>query len=340
MRGYRRTGAAPRGGRRFALPALQATLARSSTRLRSIHRRTAVGWLAVALSSSIASLWGFWGAIENFHEGWYLPTLGENLAMMLAQYVGSSLLFSALAAASLRWPRAGGSLHAAIAVALISLLFGWQRLLSPGVTLIGGPLVLIGVLYWYGRARPLKWAYLVAVGLPLAVIVISGAEPAYRVAGRVDDGYRGARIVQGNGVRLTWAPAGPGWPADGVTWEEAGRICRYLNADGTGLADTPQDIWRLPTVEEAVHSMVRHGENAGGVWDATSGRASYRTLPDKESPLWDTRSKVIYWWTSTEVDERQALIVVYNGGVWPRAKAIRPGYLGFRAVKDTSAMDP
>ncbi len=308
--------------------------------LRSIHRRTLVGWLAVAFSSAIASLWGFWGAIENFHEGWYLPTLSENLALMLVQYVGISLLFSALAAVSLRWPRAGSSLHIAAAVALIHLLFGWQRLLSPAAVLIGAPLVLIGCLYWYGRARPLRWAYLVAVGLPLVVILICGAEPAYRVARRIDDGYRGARIVQGNGIQLIWAPAGPGWPADGASWEEARRICRHLNAEGTGLADTPQEIWRLPTVDEAVRSMVRHGENAGGVWDAEMGRASYATMPDKESPLWDTHSKVIYWWTSTEVDEQQALIVVYNGGVWPRNKTIRPGYLAYRAVRDVPAIAP
>jgi hypothetical protein len=42
---------------------------------------------------------------------------------------------------------------------------------------------------------------------------------------------------------------------------------------------------------------------------------------------------VIYWWTDTEVDAKQAYIIVYNGSVWPRDKRIRPGYLGFRAVK-------
>ena len=29
-------------------------------------------------------------------------------------------------------------------------------------------------------------------------------------------------------------------------------MCRYLAADGKSIAGTPQDIWRLPTVEEVV----------------------------------------------------------------------------------------
>jgi len=27
--------------------------------------------------------------------------------------------------------------------------------------------------------------------------------------------------VEGNRLRLLWAPVGPGWPDDGVSWEEA-----------------------------------------------------------------------------------------------------------------------
>jgi hypothetical protein len=43
--------------------------------------------------------------------------------------------------------------------------------------------------------------------------------------------------------------------------------------------------------------------------------------------------KTIYWWTSTEVNEREAFIIVYNGGVWPRSKNLRVAYLNFRAVR-------
>jgi hypothetical protein len=79
--------------------------------------------------------------------------------------------------------------------------------------------------------------------------------------------------------------------------------------------------------------MARHGENSGGVWDAGTAKATYRTRPDKESPLWHVHSQVIYWWTATEVDEKRAYIIVYDGKVWPRSKHLTPDYLGFRCVR-------
>jgi hypothetical protein len=79
--------------------------------------------------------------------------------------------------------------------------------------------------------------------------------------------------------------------------------------------------------------MARHGQNSGGVWDAEISKATYKTTPDKESPLWNVHSQVIYWWTVTEVDEEHAYIIVYDGKVWPRTKPFSPAYLGFRCVK-------
>jgi hypothetical protein len=93
------------------------------------------------------------------------------------------------------------------------------------------------------------------------------------------------------------------------------------------------NIWRLPTVDEAVRSMARHGQNSGGVWNEETAKATYNTTPDKESPLWNVYSQVIYWWTATEVDEEHAYIIVYDGKVWPRAKKFGPAYLGYRCVK-------
>lgn len=83
--------------------------------------------------------------------------------------------------------------------------------------------------------------------------------------------------------------------------------------------------------------MARHGQNSGGVWDAQAATATYQTTPDKESPLWDPYSQVIYWWTATEVDAEHAYIIVYDGKVWPRAKELRPAYLGFRCVREPDA---
>jgi hypothetical protein len=91
----------------------------------------------------------------------------------------------------------------------------------------------------------------------------------------------------------------------------------------------------LPTVDEAVRSMARHGINSGGVWDTETLEATYETDPDKESPLWNLHSQVIYWWTATEVDEDQAYIIVYDGKVWQRSKEFSPAYLGFRCVKSS-----
>jgi hypothetical protein len=78
--------------------------------------------------------------------------------------------------------------------------------------------------------------------------------------------------------------------------------------------------------------MARHGENSVGVSDAEAARATYQTRPDKESPLWNVHSQVIYWWTATEADEDHACIIVHDGKVWLREKQYGLTYLGFRCV--------
>jgi hypothetical protein len=186
---------------------------------------------------------------------------------------------------------------------------------------------------WFGRPQPRKMAVSLAVGLPVLTLIVAGITPAYRVSQRVNDGNLQARLVHGNGVSLIWAPDGPGWPREGGDWFEARHACQHLSVDGLSLAASPKDIWRLPTVDEAVRSMARHGQNSGGVWDAEVAEATYETPPDKESPLWNVYSQVIYWWTETEVEEKQAFIIVYDGKVWPRSKDFGPDYLGFRCVK-------
>ncbi|HIJ74274.1 MAG TPA: DUF1566 domain-containing protein [Candidatus Hydrogenedentes bacterium] len=293
--------------------------------------RQVVGWLAVGISTVVSCFWAFWGSIENFHEGWFYTSLLMNLAMMVVQYLSPMLFFMGLSLVSLRWPRLGGALHAATAAGAIWFFRGasWKVVFP----FIGGPLAFLGACYVWGRPSPRRWAAAVVIGLPLVTLVVCGAEPALRVGSRLDDGYRGPRHLEANGVDLIWAPEGPGWPSHGVSWKEAGHRCRYLNEEGTALANSPQDIWRLPTVEEAVRSQCRGGENCAGLWDVVQMKASYKRKPDKESPLWDIHSKVIYWWTATEVNDQKAHIIVYNGQVHPRAKRGQPGYLGFRAVK-------
>lgn len=294
------------------------------------HKRQIVGWLAVGLSVAITCIWALWGIIENFHEGWYYESFWSNLGLMFLQYLSPMLIFMGVTLISIRWPRVGSVLHGILA---IFLAWFFHAFTNTVVFFLLLPLVGIGVLYWYGRPQPHKRAILLAAGLPLLVLVVCGVEPAIRVSQRMDDGNLEARLVQGNDVDLVWAPDGPGWPREGTNWQEAQAICQNLSEDGLSLASEPVGIWRLPSADEAVRSMARHGENSGGVWDADTGEAEYETTPDKESPLWQVHSQVVYWWTAKEVDEDTAYMIAYNGKVWPREKQYGPAYLGFRCVK-------
>jgi hypothetical protein len=195
------------------------------------------------------------------------------------------------------------------------------------------PLAGLGAMYWFGRPEPRKIAVYLSVGLPVITLILFGISPILRVSQRLDDGNLQARLVHGNGVALTWSPDGPGWPRAGGNWFEAQDACQHLSEDGFTILPSPQYIWRLPTVEVAVRSMTHHGENSDGKWDAVTAVAAYDVTPDKESPLWNVHSQVIYWWTATDINEDKAYIIVYDGKVWPRSKSFGPEYLGFRCVK-------
>ena len=298
--------------------------------MKQLDKRLIVGWIAVGISTVITCFWAFWGIIENFHEGWYYESVLSNVALMFVQYLSPMLIFMGVTLISIVWPRIGASLHAILA--LLAVWF-FQAFANPGMFLLIAPLIGIGVLYWFGRPQPRKLALALAVGLPILTLLICGVEPVLRVSQRVDDGSLQARPVQGNGVYLVWAPDGPGWPREGTNWYEAGQVCDHLSEDGLTSAPGPQNIWRLPTVDEAARSMARHGENSAGIWDAENEEAAYKTTPDKESPLWNIHSQVIYWWTATEVDKERAYIIVYDGKVWSRSKGFGPAYLGYRCVK-------
>jgi hypothetical protein len=284
----------------------------------------------VGLSTVITCFWAFWGIIENFHEGWFYESLLSNVGLMFAQYLSPMLIFMGVTLISIFWPRIGGGLH--VIIALFAAWF-FQAFANPVMLVLIAPLIGLGALYWFGRPQPRNLAVSVAVGLPILLLLLSGIRPVIRVSQRIDDGDLQARLVQGNGVNLIWAPEGPGWPRTGADWYEAQRVCQYLSEDGPTTAPGPQNIWRLPTVDEAVRSMARHGQNSGGAWDVEIAEATYKAPPDKESPLWNIHSQVIYWWTATEVDQEHAYIIVYDGKVWPRAKQLSPDYLGFRCVK-------
>ena len=186
---------------------------------------------------------------------------------------------------------------------------------------------------------------------------------------RVDDGDRGARLIRGNDVTLVWAPAGPGWAqSEGgipgnlswnaialygmepvgfsekperegrhATWEEMERygLFRYLAADGVTLSQDPQDIWRMPTVDEIVRSLVRGGENAGCTFpeDLDRGRARCDRSTDKETPLWAPDYPFIYMWAGQEHDSVAAFYVGYNGWVRHQPKSWGNPRHGYRFVR-------
>lgn len=295
--------------------------------------RNIIGWLAVALVTLVAGFWAFWGTIEAYHEGWCQPTLGLRL-LQLAAYLAMPLLLTAFAALSLRWPRLGATLFLLVGLSIAAAIVGAQAQFGWFITTtITAVPILAGLMFLYGRPTPRRLAYAVAVGVPLATVILSGAEPVYRVSTRYDDGERGERLVEGNGVTLIWAPAGPGWDRDGnVTWGEALERVRYLADDGMTLADAPQDLWRLPTRDEIVRSLTRHNQNAGGAWEHEQAR--YQRRPDKESPLWDPHAPLIYLWTCEEADDDRAWIVVYHGGIHSKPKNLGAASNGFRAVRD------
>lgn len=288
------------------------------------------GWAAITVSTILSCFWSFWGIVENFHEGWYSRSFWNNTAMMFAQYLLVPVLFIAMSLISLRWQRVGGIIHVILGIFLYNFFGG-----TPVTFLfIMIPFIGIGIAYYFSNVSNKRVAYIMLIGLPLLIILGFGTFHAIRVSNRFNDNHFEARLIKGNGVELIWAPAGPGWPDNGVSWNDAKRICSYLREDGKSLSDSVQNIWRLPTLDEAVRSMVYHGNNAGGTYKSSTKQAEYKDQPDKESPLWNMYSKVIYWWTSDEMNEKQAYIAVYNGSIWPRMKESRFGYLGFRAVKN------
>ena len=68
--------------------------------------------------------------------------------------------------------------------------------------------------------------------------------------------------------------------------------------------------------------------------DSTGTKPILNIRPDKETPLWDRYSKIIYWWTGTGKDSVSAYLAAYNGAVSSQNKKFAAGYYGFRAVRD------
>jgi hypothetical protein len=100
---------------------------------------------------------------------WPIP-LGQTRADVAPVPVANVFMGAALAA--IRWPRIGGGLHIAAAVGAAWFF----RRGSPTVIypFIVGPLVFVGVAYWFGRPRPRRCAVAAVVALPLITLLDGG----------------------------------------------------------------------------------------------------------------------------------------------------------------------
>lgn len=213
--------------------------------------------------------------------------------------------------------------------------------------------------------------YLLAIIPPILILLGWSIYSLPIVLTRIDDGDRGMRQIEGNGETLVWAPEGPGWnwmqdyggyPSwqrvalyglppvgmenkPGYGWETGVfasaeemskyNLCLYLEEDGKTLAEEPQSIWRMPTVNEYARSFARHGENAGCKWEGEGhDRLRCDILPDKETPMWATDLAPIYYWAAEERNEQSAYYVSYNGWVYTAPKTGGNPRHSYRCVRN------
>ena len=356
--------------------------------VKKIFNDRIAGWIAKTLMIVITSFWVYWSVAEMYHEGWW----GAFYIRLLYLIPGTAFL--ALTLVGIKWPRVGGwfiiVLGGMFTLFFLDIEFTNGKL-SVGRDLAGffvsGPLVFLGILLLIdGRNRkrrramgwepsPVWWkrnGWLLAATLP-PLLILLGLSIYYLpiVLTRVDDGERGARLIEGNGVTLIWAPEGPGWnwrqdyggfpswnsialyglapvgmedkpgyERDSGVFASAAEmeqynLCLYLSEDGLTLADEPQNIWRMPTVDEYARSMMRHGENAGCTWQGENrDEMDCEILPDKETPLWNPELDPIYYWAAEEYDERNAYFVSFNGWVNTTYKRGGNPRHSYRCVKE------
>jgi hypothetical protein len=91
----------------------------------------------------------------------------------------------------------------------------------------------------------------------------------------------------------------------------------------------------MPSTDEVVRSLGRHGANAGCKWQGEfRRRVTCDVLPDKESPLWSTDQPAVYYWTADSYSRDQGYFVAYNGTVNAAYKLGGNPRHGYRCVKE------
>lgn len=347
-------------------------------------RKRIPGLLATTIAMLVTGLWTYWGVAEMYYEGWWGVWTNRLPYLVPA---AACLTLSLLA---LTWPRRASWLLFLAAGGFTLFWWGEDLLDGHGIDLesipvflmLGGAVWLMALLFRYEGGRRMRlraagdvplarwWKRHAAALLLLAIcmVIVIGVSAYYLpiVLAREDDGYRGARLIEGQDATLIWAGAGPGWnwkqswggypswkalalygvePVGLDYWDTKNipvtayhlthtHLCSYLDAEGTTLLDTPQYIWRMPTVREIVGSLARHGVNAGCAWNGNTGFMDCNQLPDKETPLWAPDQAPIYYWAAEAYNDDFAYYVSYNGAVGRTLQRGGNPRHGYRCVKE------
>ncbi len=266
-----------------------------------------LAYLLLLLATTAAA---YWGTAEFFHEGWFAP-YGKYLIF----YLLPMLLLMALTLFSLSFPRLGG-----IVIVLLGIgftLWRYSRLkalhlpVAPSLWIMGFVLSLPGLLLWWkdlrqrkegatraGNASGRRWKARLVLILPLLVMIGVGIPLLIRNLQRVPLEHFGEVTVEGNGITLTFAPAGLGWlysnrhPIEfrgkaysGLSWNEIALFGkppigfegkRY----GSDYNGTPASIYYATREDFDRYNMFRYIDSSGTV--LTDSLHDYWRLPTAE----------------------------------------------------------
>lgn len=356
--------------------------------LKKVFNEHTAGLIAKTLLILITSLWCYWSIGEMYHEGWWGPFY------IRLVYLIPGAAFLLLTLVGIRWPRIGGWLIVVVG-GLFTIFFMDIHFVDGKLAadrdltgaLISVPLVFLGVMLLVEARNqkrrvaqngtyPQNWWkrnlwYILAVAPPLLILIGLSVTNLPMVLSRKDDGFRGIRLINGNGVNLVWAPEGPGWnwmqdyggyPSwnmvalyglDPVGMGEkpgfdyrAGEyassaemakynLCLYLSKDGLTLEKELQNIWRMPTIDDYARSYTRKGKIASCFWEGgDQDQMTCETNPNKETPLWAPDLSPIYYWAAEEYNDSLAYYVSYNGWVNKTIKTGGNPRHSYRCVRD------
>lgn len=287
------------------------------------RKKRIVGWIFLLLISSIISFWTFWGIVESFYEGWYYETFRENIYLTISRYLLPVWIILVPGLVSIFKPRIG---------AILFLLLGVYIAFYFSQLFFFVPVILVGMASWYSTLPSRKLSLTILLGMPFLTLLVFGIGPAVRVSNRYHITLDSLTVKIPDHT-IVWSPPGPGWSIEPVDWYEADSICSHLDITGRVVMDTAMFIWHLPSIEEVVASTYWRGKPMEGAFDSIKLTTNFPETPDKEPPLWDPYSPIIYWWTSKEKDAHTAYMISFNGVIFGKEKNHKAGYYGFRAVK-------